>query len=183
MPLEQTIDGDDIASSVWVKSEPDMEGTYHLYLEFGPDDVTGITEAEALAWTQHAMWVAACARHDANIYKMCLATGLPVESATFMIRAVRERRLTRHQEPPAVVQMHLESGVATGGRPFIEVHRKGERLGQWTLDDVRIHVAGMLEAIATLALDTELFHVLTEQVGYPPVVATSLITGMGELRE
>jgi hypothetical protein len=55
--------------AIWIKSEPDAQGRYHLYLELGEDDVVPLGVDDAYGWAREVLSAVAAAEYDAAVMR------------------------------------------------------------------------------------------------------------------
>jgi hypothetical protein len=169
--------------SIWIRSEPDAEGIYHLLLEVGPDDVVPLDVPLAYRWAGDVMRAVVAAEYDAAVFRQLCDMGIPrVESGrlVFDLRAERSPSVRMSSLP----QMTLMAGVSDRtGEPFLLLAWEGETIGQWTVDLAREHALAVIEAAEVAALDGAYARLLIGQCGFPRDDALMMITGLGSYRQ
>ncbi len=138
---------------VWINSEPDDEGRYHLYLELSADDVIPLSEDDAWGWVRECQEAMMVAEYDAAVLKQM--TKVVNQSAA--VELVRDLRADR---PEFFTMKHLNFEMVPGvsastGKPFIHLKRKGELVGQWERSDIDRHTLGVIGAIMNRRLDEQ----------------------------
>lgn len=174
-----------MTDSVWIKSEPDDTGTYHLYLELGPDDVVPLGVTEAYGWAREVLSAVAAAEYDAAVMRQIRSLGLPQQGAAEMVQLMRADR-AEHVPVSMIPGLALVPGVsAFTGLAFVRLDRHGRPVGQWEMDDARQHALGVIEALEVTALDSaylralghigidrgRALQVVTDLVNHRPVVS------------
>jgi hypothetical protein len=168
--------------AVWIKSEPDENGAYHLYLELGPDDVAPLNAATAYGWARQVLSAVAQAEHDAAVIAQVRSLGMPVESAAAIVSGLRADRAPSIPVD-AVPGLALVPGVSSiTGRGFLRLERHGKPVGQWEVQDARVHALAVIEALEVTTLDSAYFRALTGRIGIDRNRAMQVIGDLGRHR-
>lgn len=162
-------------SSVWLNSEPDQQGQYHLYLEFSEDDVVPLANEDALLWAREVLAAVRTAEHDAGIIAQWKAINAGREGIELLgrLRADRGAHI-----PMTSLGMELVPGVTAAGKPFVRIERKTVPLGQWGLGAAKEHALVILMAMTNLDLDSAYFRVLISG-GIGRDVALAMVADLG----
>jgi len=169
------------ANGVWIKSEPDEAGAYHLFLELGPDDVLPLSAKDVATWAWQVLTAVAIAEYDAAVLRQLTAFGSKREAATFVL-AMRDDRADG-QEIDMIEGLCLIPGVsATNWEPFLTLSRHGVDVGQWSRSDAREHVLNVQQALAVTDLDSAYLRVLRSRIGLDEHHAHFLVEHLSEYR-
>lgn len=151
--------------AVWIKNEPDEQGTYHVYLELGPDDVIPLDVTTAYQWAREVLSAVAQAEYDAAVIKQIEALGMPPKAVAEVVGTLREDRAD-HVPVSAIPGLQLVPGVSQRSRMgFLRLDRRGEPIGQWELDDARQHALAVIEAFEVSILDSAYLRALEHNIG------------------
>lgn len=168
--------------SVWIKSEPDEAGTYHLYLELGPDDVVPLGVEEAYGWAREVLSATAAAEYDAAVLRQLKHVGIDKEAVVEMVRLMRDDR-AEHIPVSMIPGLALVPGVsAFTGNGFLRLDRHHKRVGQWELDDARQHALGVIEALEVTTLDSAYLRALEHHAGIDRGRALQIVTDLANHR-
>lgn len=174
--------GPDSLNAVWIKSEPDEHGRYHLYLELGPDDVTPLDVTAAYGWAREVLSAAAAAEYDAAVLAQLAAIGLDDGHAVTIVTALREDRAP-YVPVGAVPGLALIPGVSHRNRlGFLRLERHGQPVGQWELGDAREHALAVIEALEVTVMDSAYLRALTGIVGVDRTRALAVVTDLASHR-
>jgi hypothetical protein len=166
--------------AVWLRSEPDQTGTYHLRLELGPGDVVPLDTLAAYRWAAEVLAATAAAEHDAAVVAQLTALGVKDSVAAGVVTALRA---DRPGSGAAVPGLALVPGVSHRTRDgFVLLERHGEPFGQWDLDAARHHAAGVLEAVEVALLDATYLRALTGLVGLDRDRALAVVADLANHR-
>lgn len=155
--------------SIWVRTAPDINGTYRVSLELTDDIAEFLDPATALQHAEYTLTQACRAEFDAKVFKQLDSllpprpgsrTGDRKAMIALVIRELRELRT----EPIAPTRLSLHAGVNTKGEPFLTLRFDDESVGQWELDDARSHAGGVIEAVHAADLDNQYLQVLMKSV-------------------
>lgn len=148
--------------TLWVKTEPDLAGVYHVVLELGPDDIWTLDEDAAYRWVGHCLAAAAQAEYDAAVLAQLTALGLPQDVVVATVQKLRSGR-------PASVPLAEGTGLAlvpgvsaSTRKGFLRIERNGQPIGQWEIEDARQHGMYVVESVEVAKLDTAYLAVLRE---------------------
>lgn len=168
--------------AVWIKSEPDEAGAYHLYLELGEDDVVPLGMEEAYGWAREVLSAVAAAEYDAAVLRQIQSLDLPVEAAVEMVRTIRDDR-AEHIPISMIPGLALIPGVsAFTGNGFLRLERHGKAVGQWEMDDARQHALSVIEALEVTVLDSAYLRALEHTVDLDRGRAMAVVGGLAEHR-
>lgn len=170
----------DSPGSVWVRTVPDPDGTYHPVLEIDEDTAFPLTPDTAHAHATAVLAAVARAEYDAAVlHQMGSGGEQNRQHAGQLVRALREDR------PPIAwpSPLTLDPGVsAFTGRPFVVVQIHGRPVGQWTPQDARGHAVHVLEVVEGARLDTA-YHQRLVGFGVDPGKAARIVDDLGNHRE
>lgn len=169
--------------AVWIKSEPDDDGTYHVYLELGPDDVIPIDSAAAYGWAREVLSAVAQAEYDAAVLAQAVALGLGDDAAAELVIDLRADR-AEHVPVSLIPGLALIPGVSQATRKgFLRLERHGKAYGQWEPDDARRHALGIIEAFEVSILDSAYLRLLQHRIGAPPDTARAAVGALAKYRD
>lgn len=164
MPTEST--PDEPLHGVYVTSAADENGIYRAEMLLGPDRAIPFTASDGMSWTRSVLQAVAYARYDSAVYRQLIDVGLPPEAAAQVVQDMRsDRAETITIAPDLDTGFTLIPGVNERGQGFLYVQRDGRLVGQWSLEDARMHALAVLETLETLTLDTQYLRILTTSVG------------------
>lgn len=162
--FEQDQDAVDDGSALWIKSEADEHGTYHVYLELGEDDVIPLGVDDAYGWAREVLSAVAAAEYDAAVLHQADALGLE-DAAVEVVTQLRADR-AEHVPVSAIPGLALVPGVSAATRMgFLRLERHGEPIGQWELEDARQHALAVIEAFEVSILDSSYLRMLERAIG------------------
>ncbi len=138
--------------SVWIRTVPDMGGTYRVVLEIDDDTSHPLDAGAAMTYARAVLSAVARAEHDAAIVRQMrkISDGNGLQMASELVGSIRADR------PPIAwpTPLQLDPGVSMAtGDAFLRILVKGEPVGQWTPGDARDHALGVLEAVEAADLD------------------------------
>lgn len=167
---------------VWIKSEPDNDGRYHLYLELGPDDVVPLDQEAAYRWAREVLSAAAQAEYDAAVMRQLKWTGAEPQDAANAVVFLRERR--GNTVPiSAVPDLALVPGVsAFSGKGFLRLERRGKSVGQWDIADAKTHALAVIEAYEVTILDSAYLTFATKEIGADWNTGLAMVTDLYRFR-
>ncbi|MGH3813433.1 MAG: hypothetical protein ACRDUV_13425, partial [Pseudonocardiaceae bacterium] len=175
-----------MSDSVWIKSEPTVDGTaYVVTLEASDDVAVTLTPERALRYAWGVLDAAHRASYDAAVLAQLTSVGrqqLSVETVAQMVIDMREDR------PPldeaATAPLRFEPGVSQAKQhPFLGIYLNGERLGQWAVADAREHAMAVLEAVVVADLDGGYYRALTGLVGLEEPRARNVVADIANHRQ
>lgn len=168
--------------AIWIKSEPDDQGVYHLYLELNADDVVPLGPDEAYGWAREVLSAVAAAEYDAAVIRQLTdGLGLPLDSAVLMVRSMRDDR-AEHIPVSMIPGLALIPGVsASSGNAFLRLDRHGKPVGQWEMDDARQHALGVIEALEITTYDGAYLRALA-RIGIDRTTALQVIGDLAQYR-
>jgi hypothetical protein len=150
--------------AVWIKSEPDERGAYHLHLELGEDDVVPLDAEAVYGWAREVMAAVAAAEYDAAVMRQLQSLGVEQRAAAELVQMMRQDR-AEHVPVSLIPGLALVPGVsAFTGNGFLRLERHGKAVGQWEMNDARQHALGIIEALEVTALDSAYLRVLQGNV-------------------
>ncbi len=167
--------------SVWIKSEPDENGRYHVYMETGPDQSIPLDADAAYGWAREVLSAVAQAEHDAAVIKQLRRVGTDVDSAAHLVADMRQDR-AEHIPISVLPGFAIKPGVTREAKAFLVIQRNGEPIGQWDMDDARAHALNVLEAIEVAPLDSAYVRILTSKVGISHEVAQTMVHALADER-
>lgn len=169
----------DVIGSVWLRTEPDIDGTYRLSLEMTEDESVFLDRQTALAHGSYVLAITGAAEFDAKVYRqLAELTGDP-KSAAQVIGDLRADRAL--PEPPT--RLVLTPGVNSAGRPFLTVSLAGSPpFGQWELADAREHARAAIEAVHVADYDSGYLRALTGLVGLDQRTARNVIDALSRVQ-
>lgn len=169
-------------STVWLRSElaPDLSH-YVVTLEASDDVARILTPTTGLKYAAGVLAAAERADYDAAVIRqMGVGLKLPLDVAGQVVSDMRQDR-----PPLRDVDTHplrFEPGVNMEGDGFLVVSLNDERLGQWTVEDARLHAMGVLQVIAVADLDATYFRTLVGLVGLDKGRASQVVGDLGKYR-
>jgi len=136
---------------VWIRTVPDLDGTYRCVVEIDSDTSHPITRDTASVYAGAVLQAAARAEQDAAVIRQITKVTASPE------RAVEVVRLLRGDRPPIdwPSPLRLEPGVSSRtGEGFLLVRiGDGDPVGQWTPAAAREHATGVMESVEVADLD------------------------------
>jgi hypothetical protein len=178
----RTMSRPDAIRDVWIRSEPDEKGYYHVHVEVGKDRTYPMDGPTAYAWAREVLSAVAAAEYDAAVLKQMLDLGTDDEGAALM---VTELRVDRAAEVPLsmIPGLAMRPGVSQRTRQgFLTLVLDGEPVGQWEMNDARQHALALLMAIEVAVLDGAYLRAL-EKTGLERKLALHAISELGKHRE
>ena len=169
--------------AVWVTSQPDDQGIYHINLEVGssPREEIPLDADSGIAWAQHVIAVVSAAEYEAAVLRQ-LSTVAGREAALHVLAHLRSNRPASIPDD-VVPALRLVPGVdQDDGLGFVLLEHRGATIGQWYLDDARRHATGVLESLAIVDLDTAYARYAVEEIGLSQRVAYTMVSELYALR-
>lgn len=175
----------DVSDSVWIKTEPTLDGSaYVVTLEATDDVAVALDPDRALRYARGVLDAAHRAAYDAAVLRqMKSKLKLDLETASQLVADLRKDRPSL--DPDATEPLVLEPGVsAFTGEPFLTVGLRGkqDKLGQWSFGDAREHALHVLESLAVAELDSGYFRALVGQVGIEAPRARNVVDDLANHR-
>lgn len=139
-------------SCVWIRTEPDLDGTYRPVLEIDDDTSYPLTADSAAIYANEILRAAAIAEYEAAV--VAQMTKVSGGDATTAAQVVGDLRGDRPDTTP-LTPLRLIPGVsAFTGEAFLIVEIRGQQVGQWTTAAAREHALFALEAVHVADLDS-----------------------------
>lgn len=139
-------------TSVWIRTAPDIDGTYRPVLEIDDDTSYPLTAKSAVVYANEILHAAAIADYEAAV--LAQMTKVSNVEATIAAQVIGELRADRPDTKP-LTPLRLIPGVsAFTGEAFLTVEIKGRVVGQWTPAAAREHARFALEAVHVANLDS-----------------------------
>jgi hypothetical protein len=178
-----TSTGDDEPTGIWLRDQPDEDGTYHLSIEISPDDEAPLDADTAYRWAREVLSAVAQAEYGAAVVRQAGELGLDDVDAAHLLNALRE--VHAGQTPVTMLRgLSVVPGVSASTRePFLHLRRDGKTTAQWTPDDARRHALDVVEGVETAALDTAYRQVLEDRVGLDRLKAMVMVEHLGHPEE
>lgn len=149
---------------ITIHSDVLADGSYGIVIHDGADTVRALTRDEAYAHAQAVLAAAQRAEYDAAVFlQLTRKLGLPVEVASASVQDLRDVRVSL--DASALHPLGLEPGATVEGKPYIVVSLEGDRVGQWTPADARLHAAAALELAEVVRLDSDYYEWLRTSPG------------------
>lgn len=152
--------------SIWVRTAPDIDGTYRVSLELDDDDAEFLDATRALEHAQYVLHQACRAEFDAKVYKQIdmllppLRPGGDADDRTKTIALLIGDLRTDRIELTPVTRLALAPGVNPRGKPFLNLVLNNKFVGQWELRDARSHATFIIEAVHAADLDAAYLRLL-----------------------
>lgn len=165
---------------LWVKSEVMSDGSYGVGLNVGPgpDRSWVLTRSQAVDYAVTCFTRATEAEHDAAVFGLLTATGLPQKTVAELI--VKDIRPDRPDDHTATKPLRFTIALGLKSGPFLKMYLDGELVGGLTTGDLRDHAAVVLNVIAAVDLDAGLFRLLTGRVGLDEDRARAVVGSLAE---
>lgn len=164
---------DDDVHMVWIRTVPDIDGTYRVSLEITEDDSMFLDHDTAMLWAEYVHICAATAEYDSKVFRQ-LSAGAPHEAAIQILQDMRKDRVV----PMSPTALSFTPGVNVAGQPFLHIAYKDEKIGQWELADARNHAGHIIESIYIADLDELYRRTLVSLVGLDDTVARRAVDGL-----
>lgn len=147
-------------STIWIKTQPDIEGTYRVVLETGEDASIFLDEHAAMAYASEILRAVASAEYDAAVLAQMsriAQKGEVDEMSAMVVTDLRQERPPLQWSTP----LALVPGVSHRTRKaFLTVELNGLAVGQWDLKDAREHAAFVVEAVHAADLDNAFYRLM-----------------------
>lgn len=165
---------------VWIRTDPDPEGTYRPTLEIDDDTALILTAETATIYASEILRAVAIGEHEAAIYAQLMkASGGDQEHVAMAIADLRNDRPMLDTDTP----LRLIPGIsALTSQAFFAVEVRGSRVGQWTAADARQHALTVLEAVHVAELDSAYWRFLRTHVDTSDDVARALVGDLANHR-
>lgn len=148
--------------TIWIKTQPDINGIYRVAIEFGEDQSVFLGPADAMVYVSEILRAVACAEYDAAVLAQMTKVipkkkNLAAETAAMVIVDLRKDRSPLKWSTP----LALVPGVSNrNAKAFLTVELNGKPIGQWDADDAREHATGVVEAVHAADLDGDFYRLL-----------------------
>lgn len=159
---------------VWIRTEPDITGTYRLKIEIDEDRGQFLTAEEARAYGEYVLGQTVLAHYDSLVFRQLTAGTKDPRAAADVIQDLRKDRVPAQSPLP----LALRPGVNIQGKPFMTVVIDGKDVGQWSIPDAREHALRILEGVQRADLDEQYRRTLVSLVGLDDAVARSAVEGL-----
>lgn len=174
--------GSDEEDSVWIKTEPSVDGaTYMVTVEIDEDRAIPLTPESAPRYAMTILQAIARAEYDAAVFKQLGALIPDKQAVAGMITDLRKDR--PDIDTSATKPLEIEPGVNQQGKPFLSVLIDGKKVGQWTMPDAREHVLTALTVSAVADLDAGYYRALTGLIGLDETRARNVVDDLQHHRE
>lgn len=165
---------------VWIRTDPDPDGTYRPTLEIDDDTALILTRETAATYASEILRAVAIGEHEAAIYAQLIKVSDGDQAHVGMVIAdLREDRPALDTDTP----LRLIPGIsAINGRAFYGVEIRGQLVGQWTAEDARKHALTVLEAVHVAELDSAYWRFLRTHVATSDETARTIVGDLANWR-
>lgn len=170
--------------TVWLRSSPDIDGTYRLTLEVDQDSAYTLDSATAAAWADYVLATLARADYDAAVIRQLTEVcSADPEAKQIAVQMVGDLRKDRPELTSPLPELVITAGVSVfSGDGFLTIRHRGKSLGQWELDDARGHAAGVIEIRHGVELDSAYLRGLIGVIGLDEGRARAVVGDLGKWR-
>jgi hypothetical protein len=160
--------------TIWIRTEPDLTGTYRLKIEINDDRGQFLTADEARAYGEYVLAQTVLADYDSMVFRQLTAGSKDPRAAADVIQDLRKDRVPARSP----LSLALRPGVNMQGKPFMTVVIDGKDVGQWSIPDAREHALRILEGVQRADLDEQYRRTLVSLVGLDDATARRAVEGL-----